>query len=150
MIPLDLKQNVVLERFEFNIHTSNLLEVHQWIHQTLRTITSPLFNEFVFATPYPIHLWDLLPSDPAGNWRVVDASLNALAERNPDFRVTFKGYFPLRRSGGGINYGVVRWFAEGCLPVVLSKGLVKFENVPTAENRFWKSRILQTLLWSEQ
>jgi len=45
--PLDLRRNMVLERFEFTIGATNLSLVHEWIYQTLQTITSPLFNEFV-------------------------------------------------------------------------------------------------------
>ena len=47
VILLYLGRNAVLGRFELTIETHDLSLAHEWIHQTLRTMTSPLFNEFV-------------------------------------------------------------------------------------------------------
>lgn len=76
----------------------------------------------------------------------MDALLNALAERSPDFRVVVRGDSSSTQCHGTENdHGAVRWFTENYLPLISSKGLVKFEYVPHVENRFWKSHILQTL-----
>ena len=125
MTPLDLGRNVVLERFEFTIATTHLPYVHGWICRSLRTITSPLFNEFV--------IWLLgsgFPRSPMNGdgWGTVDASLIALAERNPDFRVVFRG------DGD-------RWFIASYLPLVWAKGLIQF-HFPRGENRFQKLGIV--------
>ena len=75
-------------------------------------------------------------------WKAVDELLNILAERNPDFRVVFKGDFDSFRCGIRGKHDTIRWLLETHLPLVSSKGLVKFEQVLHEENRFWKSRIL--------
>jgi len=119
VFPLDLRRNVVLERLEFNIATIYLSLAHRWIHQSLQTIISPFFNEFVvwllnFGAPWR-------PMDGDG-WNAVDALLITLAERNPDFRNLFRGH------GDSL-------FIASYLPLVWSKGLMQFD-VPREENRF--------------
>ena len=147
--PLDLERNVVLERLELSVQFYSLPKVYRWVHRTLRTITSPLFNEFVFWILSTTFLWN--PSYPISaetvdRWKAVDALLNALAERSPDFRVVVRGDSSSTQCHGTENdHGAVRWFTENYLPLISSKGLVKFEYVPHVENRFWKSHILQTL-----
>lgn len=143
MTPLDLERNVVLERLEFNVQSFNLSQVHQWILRTLQTITSPQFSEFTLSI-LTISLWNQSSPTRTGDWEAVDALLNVLAKRNPNFRVVLRGDSTGRR-GVENDVDAIRWFAEGYLPIVSSKGLVKLENVPIVENRFWKSRVLQTL-----
>ena len=79
----------------------------------------------------------------------MDASLIALAERNPSFRVVLRGNSDSRRRYGVCDESdernALQWFAESYLPLVLSKDLVRFEQVPIEENRFWKNGVLQTL-----
>jgi len=107
--PLDFKQNVVLERFELSGNMSTLSLAHLWIYQTLQSITSPVFNEFVIwvSSGFPG-----TPMDSDG-WRAVDTLLISLAERDPGFRVTLKG------SG--------RWaFVKRHLPFAVSKDLFGF------------------------
>ena len=92
--PLDLERNVVLERLELSVQFYSLPKVYRWVHRTLRKITSPLFNEFVFWILSTTFLWN--PSYPISaetvdRWKAVDALLNALAERSPDFRVVVRG-----------------------------------------------------------
>ena len=103
-----------------------------------------MFNEFALSI-LAVSPWNL--SSPIGteNWEAIDASLIALAERNPDFRVVLRGNSTTRGPGVGNDRDALRRFAEGYLPLVMSRGLVKFEQVATVENRFWKSRVLQTL-----
>lgn len=72
-----------------------------------------------------------------GGWGAVDELLNLLAERNPNFRVVFKGDF-CRNVGGDPNIDEIRSIIEVLFPLVSSKGLVKFERVSHVENRFWK------------
>ena len=117
--PLDLKQNVVLERFELSAKITNLSLAHRWIHQTLQSITSPVFNEFVIWVldfGYPVS-----PMNGDG-WRAVDALLVCLAERNPGLRVLFMG------SG---HWSVI----TSRLPLAESKGLFRFGS-RLVENRF--------------
>ena len=77
-----------------------------------------------------------------GGWKPVDALLNTLAERNPKLRVVFWGDFDSFRYGIRGEHDTIRWLMEDHLPLVSSKGLVKFERVPHAQNRFRKSGIL--------
>jgi len=89
-----------------------------------------------------VHPWSLRwPLSDAG-WKAVDALLDALADRNPDFRVVVKGDFYSFNHGIRGEHDTIRWLIEGLLPLVSSKGLVKFKRVPHTENRFWKSSIL--------
>jgi len=116
--PLDLGRNMVLERFEFTIGATNLSLVHEWIYQTLQTITSPLFNEFVIWLLGSEVPWSLMNSN---GWNVVDALLVALAERNPGFKVVFRG------NGDEL-------FIGSYLPLIWAKGLMQF-HFSGAENR---------------
>ena len=131
MIPLDLEQNVVLERLELDAQLYSLSQVHQWVLQTLQTITSPLFNEFTFSIQTTF-MWNWpcpFSVDSADGWKAVDASLNALAERNPGFRITIRGDSSSLRRGIGEQYDAVRRFIESYLPLVSSKGSARFEHV---------------------
>ena len=122
---------MVLERFELRVHLFSIYEVPRWIHGTLQTINSPFFKEVVFSILNASSLWR--PTGGVG-WNDVDVLLNALAERNPDFRVVFEGNW--------FHPGNVR---DGCgeicallisyLPLVSSKGLVEFESLLDAEGR---------------
>ena len=120
-----------------------LWELGGWILRSLRTITSTLFEEFVIwivDTVYPCtSRYRRLSSD---NWKNVDALLSILAERNPDFRVVFRGDFDAFGCSIGGRHDRVGLVVRDCLPLVLSKGLVRFEQVPHAENRFRKSGVL--------
>lgn len=146
--PLDLERNVVLERFEFSVQLSNLWRAHGWVHETVRTIRSPLFNEFV--------IWILGASwsprfqQSVEGWKAVDELLGLLAERNPDFRVVFRGEFRsfhYNSNGAGSDIDVqdginIRSIIDDQFPLVSSKSLVKFERVVCVENRFWKLGVL--------
>lgn len=120
-IPLNLKQNVVLERLELDASLTNLWQIHEWIHTTLQTITSPTFNELVIWLPDEVIPWNQAKGD---GWNVVDESLNVLAGRNPDFRVVFRGCFYSFLSGAPDG---VRSFIMSYLPLFSSNHLVKFE-----------------------
>ena len=121
VITPDLKRNVVLERFELDASLTSLCEIHGWIHRTLQTITSPLFNEFVIWLPDQVIPWHPMRGD---GWKVVDALLNVLAERNPNFRVVFKGCFYSFFQGDSDG---VRSFITSYLPLISLNRLVKFE-----------------------
>ena len=133
----------MLERFEFTIQLSNLWRIHGWVHQTLRTVTSAPFNEFVVWILNTAQPWSLRRR-PMGvdGWKPLDALLIVLAERNPRFRAVFKGGFDSFRYGTRGENDMVRWLIEDNLPLASSKGLVGFKQVPHAENRFRKSGIL--------
>jgi len=118
--PLDLKQNVVLERFELSAKETNLPLAHGWIYKTLQSITSPVFNKLVFwilGSEYPV------APDPINGdgWKSVDALLVSLANRNPGLSILFMGSVH-----GSV---IVRY-----LPLTRSMGLFKFG--PRVENRF--------------
>jgi len=66
----------------------------------------------------------------------VDASFDALVERNPGFSVVLRGDFSLCCCGIGDD-STIRGFVESYLSLVSSKRLVKFEHVPHLENPFW-------------
>ena len=132
----------MLERFEFNIPLWSLGHIHEWVHQTLQTITSAKLNEFTVWVLHTSHPWGLQCPMNVDGWRAVDTSLNILAERNPNFRVVFRGDFDSFRHGVRAERDTLRWLMEEHLPLVSSKGLVKYEQVHHIENRFWKSRIL--------
>ena len=124
---------MVLERFEFNVVSSNLLRVQEWIHHTLQSITSPVFNEFV--------IWILSEGcsrSPLidGSWLALGESLDALAKRNHSFRVVFKGDFYSFRYGTlDASDGFCSLIAS-YMPLVWSNRRVKFEYAPRAANRF--------------
>ena len=139
---LNLIQNEVLERLELTIQLSSLWQIHQWIHQTLQTITSAPFKEFVVWTLNTVHPWSLRHPMSVDGWGAVDALLSILGERNPKFRVVFKGDFDSFRCGIRGEHDTVRWLIESHLPFGSSKGLVKFEQVRDVENRFRRSAIL--------
>jgi len=141
-IALDLQQNEALERFEVTVQLSSLCQIHQRLHQTLQTITSAPFKEFVVWILNTARPWSLRHPMSADGWGTMDASLNILGERNPKFRVVFKGDFDSFRCGTRGEHDTIRWLIESHLPLVSSKGLVKFEQVRHAENRFWRSGIL--------
>ena len=134
--PFDLRGNVVLERFELSIALSGLPPIHKWISRTLRSITSPMFNEFVIWVTNESFPLDLARAD---GWKVMDTVvLNALAERNPDFRVVFRVGFPSFYGGRPSDYPGTSLFIANYLPLTSAKGLVKIERVPRVENRFAK------------
>jgi len=139
VIPLDLKRNVVLESFEFNISLNSVSLVHEWVYQTLRTITSPAFNEFV------IWILDSGFSQAQMNrdgWAAVDALLKSMVERNPNFMVVFRGGFHSFRDNALGDSDGARSFVAIYFPLVLSSRRVKFECVPRVGNRFERLGIL--------
>lgn len=134
--------------FEFTLELPSLSRVAGWVYDTLRTITSPLFNEFVvwiLDTSYPRNL--RFPTSAEG-WETVDGLLYDLARRNPDFRAVFKGDFrSFHYSSVGGDSDVqdgtnIRSLIDHHFPLVSSTGSVKFEQVPHVENRFWKLGVL--------
>ena len=141
---------MVLERFEFTFQLSSLSQLDGWVYDTLQTITSPAFNEFVIWILNTIYPWNLRFPVSAGGWGAVDALLYDLAKRNPDFRVVFKGDFRSFHYSGNeedpdsdVQIGLnIRSLIDGHFPLVSSKGLVTFEQVPHVENRFWKLGVL--------
>lgn len=126
-LPLDLKRSVVLERFEFAVRWPEVSTVPGWIHQTLRTITSPLFNELVIWILHVTHPWGPPQLMNSNGWKVVDASLVVLAGRNPDFRVVVRGGF----AGG--NRVVRQRIESDYLPLASLNGILKFEQVPNVQ-----------------
>jgi len=136
---LDLSQKEVLERFQLNIQLSHLPGALDWIDRTLRTITSPVFNEFVIRGLYGWETWSPRITD---GWEAVDAALSVLAERNPDFKVVYRTVFPGFPHYTQPTYDEVRWFVTSHLPLASSKGLVKLEHVRGVENRCWELRYL--------
>ena len=86
----------------------------------------------------------------AEGWGAVDGLLYDLAKRNTDFRVVFKGDFRSfhysgneEDSDGDVQIGLnIRSLIDSHFPLVSSKGLVTFEQVPLEENRFWRSGVL--------
>ena len=120
--PLDLKQHVVLERFEFSTMMTDLPQAHRWIYLTLQSITSPVFNEFVIwvhDTRYPVTPMNI------GSWRAVETLLISMAERNPSLRVELVGNCDLP-------------FITSCLPLATSMGLITFSSPTKKENPFLK------------
>ena len=141
-LPPDLRRCVVLERFEFDVRLSDFWQLRGWIHKALQMITSTRFNEFMIWIIDAVHpRKPRYPRNGVG-WESVDALLIVLAERNPDFRVVFRGDFDSFRCDMEGEYGTLRRLIEGHLPLVSSKGLMKFEPVRQVENRFWKSGIM--------
>jgi len=113
---------------------SDLWWVGLWILHTLQTITSTRFDEFVIWVSDMVTPWFL--GYPWYRWGDVDTVLNVLAERNPDFRIVFRGDFDSFRSSVEGRHDDVRSLVNRHLPLVSSKGLVKFERVPHVENLF--------------
>jgi len=134
-IPLDLKQSAVLERFEFTIwwYRFSLPQVDGWLLGTLRTITSPMFNEFVISILYMVSSQYLQFNTRDNGWDAVDAWLNVIAERNPDFRVVVR-CDPPRLANSLVDKRGARAILrslETSLPLVSSKGLVTVERWST-------------------
>jgi len=130
-ISLDLKQIVMLERLEFGVSLASISMVYDWIYQTLQTITSPVFNEFVIRLLDVGNPWARMNRD---GWAAVDALLNSTAEGNPDFRVVFKGNFSSFRDSTLSNPNGIRSFITSFMPLVSSSRWVKFEYVSHAES----------------
>jgi len=68
-------------------------------------------------------------------WRPVDL-LDSLSKRNPDFRIVLRGDSPSSFYGTWRAYAGVPSFVVDYFPLVSLKGLVKFECVSHAEDRF--------------
>lgn len=124
---------MVLETFELAVVSlPHISLVHEWVCQTLQTMTSPVFNKFV--------IWPLDARTPwtqmnRGAWKPVDALLCVLAECNLDFRVEFMVARPNS------------WMLLGSyLPLVRSVGLIDFSS-PSVENRFKKLATSPILFW---
>ena len=81
----------------------------------LRTITSPVLNEFVIRGTYGSVLRK--PRTTTG-WDAVDALLSVMAERNPDFRVVFRVVPPQPPGDAQPTYGDVRSLATHHLPLI--------------------------------
>jgi len=135
-------QCAVLERVELSLTFSSLGHIHRWIYDTLQTTTSTMFNEFAIWILNIEHPWSLQSPFSDAGWETLDALFNVLAERNHDFRVVVKGDLHSFHPGIRDLHDAVRLFIKGLLPLVSSKGLVKFVLVPHRENRFRKSGIL--------
>ena len=125
----------MLERFQLNIDLPCLPIGRKWICQTLQTITSPTFNEFVVRSLYGWRPWD---QQSTYCWEDLDASLSVLAERNPDFRVVLRAVPPQSPHTIWRTYDEVRSLTTSCLPLASSMGLLKFEHVHDAEDMHWK------------
>ena len=125
---------MVLERFEFNVSLQDISLVDGYIYRTLRTITSPVFNEFVFwmlDTGSPMSLLD------RDGWAALDVLLKSIAERNPNFRVVFKGgYYSFM--DGVLSDDGARTFLSRYFPFASSSRWGRFEFVGRSKNRFGK------------
>jgi len=131
--------NVALERLELHIALSSLPRAHEWVYWTLRSITSPAFNEFVIWVQG--EQYDQTPRYING-WEGVGSSLGALADQNPDFRVVFRGNCPSFLCDPWRAYGGARLFFEIYMPAVLSKGFAKFDYVPRIDKPCWEWGLL--------
>jgi len=129
---LDLARNTALERLELHAELTSLPRAHEWICQTLPTITSPAFSELVVWARGSGNVYGT-PGDIDG-WKRVESSFGTLAIHNPDFRVVFRGDCPSPPFGCWCTYDKARSFFESYLPVVLSNGLARFEHVPHVDN----------------
>jgi len=94
-----------------------------------------MFNELVIWLPDEVIPWNPTKGD---GWRAVDESLNVLAERNPDFRVVFRGCFYSFFNG---ELDGVRSFIMSYLPIFSLNHLVKFEYARVG-SRFGRSSSL--------
>jgi len=74
----------------------------------------------------------------SARWGTVDVLLESLSERNPDFRIVLRGNSPSSFYGTWHTNDGVPSFVVDYFPLASSKGLVKFEHIPHAENRFGK------------
>lgn len=129
----------MLETFEFTVNVADISLIHRWIYGTLRTITSPVFNEFVIWILDSGSPWTQMDRD---GWAAVDTLLKSIAERNPNFRVVFKGDFHSFRDSTLGDPDGARSFIASYLPLVSSSRCMKFECAPRAENRYGKLGIL--------
>ena len=127
----------MLENFEFDTSLTDLSQTYDWLYWTLRTIDSPVFNQFVIWLPNEgVLAW--YPTNTIG-WGAVDAVLKFLAERNTFFRVVFRAGFPSFLYHTRHTYSGVPSFIANYLPIVSSMGLVKFEHVPRVGN--WSRKL---------
>jgi len=78
-----------------------------------------------------VHPWR--PVDTLG-WAPVVSSLNALAKRNPNFRVVLRGEFPLIY-GTWCDRDGAHSFSRSHFPIIPPKSFVTYEYVPHVENR---------------
>ena len=123
-----------LERLELTIQVTALQLAGEWVHRTLRTIASPVFREFVIWVVNGVYPWS--PVSTLG-WAAVELSLDALAERNPDFRVVLRGELPLIY-GTWCDYDGNYSSFESYLPIVPLKSFVTYEYVSHVENGVWR------------
>ena len=137
---------MVLQRFEFNVSFYDISLVHRWIYQTLQTITSPVFNEFVF---WMLDTGSLMGQMDRNGWTAVNGLLVTIAQRNPNFRVVFKGSYWSFMDGLLTDDGARAFLSEYLLITLLS--WVRFEFVVRKQNRFGKliSRTHETIYYRE-
>ena len=122
----------MLEKLELNISLAGIAMVHNWVHQTLWAINSPVFNEFVIWLLDAKIPWTQMNRD---GWRGVDALVYSMAKRNPEFRVVVKGDFSSFRDSASSNPDSVRSFITSFMPLVSSNRWAKFEYAPYARGR---------------
>jgi len=125
---------VALERFEFNVSLHAISLVHGWLHWTLQSIASPVFNEFV--------LWMLDTGSPwtqmnRQGWAALDSLLISIAGRNPKFRVVIKGGYYSFMDGVPSDDGA-RTFLSSYLPFTSLSAWTKYEFAGRSANRFGK------------
>ena len=124
---------MALERLEFTISLSGIATARNRVYWTLRTITSPVFNEFVIWLLDAKIPWTQMDHN---DWRDMDAFLSySIAKRNPDFRVVFKGNFTSFRDSTWGNSDGVRSLITNLMPLVSSNRWAKFEYVSHVEIR---------------
>jgi hypothetical protein len=119
---LDLKDNSVLERFEFKASREKISAAPSWLYRTLWKINSPAFKEFVISISNCSNIVDLREAVNGGDWRSVDAYLCVLVRFQPGFRVVF-------RVGFEGDEGVIRGSLREPFPLASKKGFIKIERV---------------------
>lgn len=125
---LDLNDSSILEKFEFGVNLTSLLDTPDWLYRTLWKINSPAFKELVISISNCSSAADLRAVTNVGDWKSVDAYLCVLARFQPSFKVVFRVGFE------GDEDAVKKPIGE-CFPLVSMKGIVKVERARHLEVR---------------
>ena len=121
----DLSQNFALTRFELRVDPDDLMLVPPLLHETLSTISSPVFSEFTLKLEdYLVedHFFYLLSREAlwGDEWGIVDRDLNDMVQvAGKDIRFVVQV-----GAHGGVWLRELRGFMGVMFPLMSARGLV--------------------------
>ena len=123
-----MSRNLALVRFELRVDPDDLTLIPPLLHETLPTILSPAFLEFVLkleSCPAEGRFFHLLSSKAVwgDEWGVIDSDLNEMVHAiGRDVRLVVRV-----GTGGGVWFPEFRMFVRDTFPLMSARGLVRVE-----------------------